>query len=540
MNHTDNTPAPQFSDFELIPAVLDGIQKAGYDKPSPIQAEAIPHLLEGRDILAQAQTGTGKTAAFALPILSQIDVKNRSPQALVLAPTRELAQQVADAFKVYASGIKGLKVLALCGGQDYRHQLKELDYGMHVIVGTPGRVMDHMRRGSLDVDGLTHMVLDEADEMLKMGFIDDITWVLERTPEDKQTALFSATMPKPIRSIAQRHLTNPKNILIASKTTTTTLVEQTAMILRHQGEKNRALLHVLEAEEMHGAIIFVRTKSDTESLSEMLTDAGHKSVALNGDMPQNKRERTIQSIRDKKADILVATDVAARGIDIQHLSHVINYDIPYDTESYVHRIGRTGRAGNEGKAILFVNPRERHHLRSIERETRQKIKMVEPPTIKEVNQMRVANFKKRIDATFAQRDLSFFYQLIQEYQQENDLPPLEIAAALAQMAQGKESLILKDEPKPKKAKIFGKKKRDFNDRDKRSFGGKKRFSGGGRDNRDGYKGKRSGDRFSGGREERGGTRSEGNRYSGKKDGRGYSHSGEKRGNHSAKGHGKRY
>ena len=357
-----------FQQLALSEPILKALNDVGYETPSPIQAETIPLLLSGRDVLGQAQTGTGKTAAFALPALSNIDVNQRDPQILVLAPTRELAIQVAEAFHKYAKHIKGFNVLPIYGGQEYGGQIRSLKRGVHAVVGTPGRVMDHIRKGTLNLDGLKTLVLDEADEMLRMGFIDDVEWILEQTPKTRQIALFSATMPTQVRRIATAHLTNPAEITIKMKTATANLIRQRFWPVSGM-HKLDALTRILEAETFDGMIIFVRTRIATVEVAEKLSARGFAASALNGDIPQAQRERTVDQLKKGKLDILVATDVAARGLDVERISHVVNYDIPHDTEAYIHRIGRTGRAGREGDAILFVAPRERRMLNAIERES---------------------------------------------------------------------------------------------------------------------------------------------------------------------------
>jgi ATP-dependent RNA helicase DeaD len=363
------SPLP-FSALGLHPLVLKALESVGYENPSPIQAAMIPPMLEGRDVLGQAQTGTGKTAAFALPILSRIDLAQRRPQSLILAPTRELAIQVAEALQTYAAKLPNFHILPIYGGQAYQGQLKALSRGVHVVVGTPGRVVDHIKRGTLKLDGLTSLVLDEADEMLRMGFVDDVEWVLAQTPPTRQVALFSATMPDAIRRIARHHLSDPVEVKIKTKTSTAQNIRQRMWVARGM-HKLDALTRILEGEDFDGVIIFVRTKLATVELADKLAARGHEAAAINGDMDQKARERTIEQFKASKLDILVATDVVARGIDVDRVSHVINYDIPHDTESYVHRIGRTGRAGRKGEAILFVAPREQRLLYAIERATRQ-------------------------------------------------------------------------------------------------------------------------------------------------------------------------
>ncbi|AXA93879.1 DEAD/DEAH box helicase [Massilia sp. YMA4] len=430
-----------FTDLELSAPLIKALKEVGYEAPSPIQAATIPHLLANRDVLGQAQTGTGKTAAFALPILSRIDLRQSAPQALVLAPTRELAIQVAEAFQRYAAHMPGFHVLPIYGGQSYGPQLSALRRGVHVVVGTPGRVIDHLDKGSLDLSKLKTLVLDEADEMLRMGFIDDVERILQETPEDRQTALFSATMPAPIRRIANTYLNDPKEVTVAAKTGTAENIRQRYWLVSGM-HKLDALTRILEAEPFDGMIIFSRTKLGTEELTERLQARGFSAAAINGDMQQAARERTIGQLKDGKIDILVATDVAARGLDVERISHVVNYDVPYDSESYTHRIGRTGRAGRSGEAILFITPRERNLLKSIERATRQPIKQMELPTLQAVNDVRIARFKDQITATLAQGGLEQFQQLVEEYEQEHDVPATEIAAALAMMARGNTPLLL--------------------------------------------------------------------------------------------------
>ncbi len=440
----------EFCDFELSKPVHRALKDVGYETPTPIQAETIPLVLSGRDVVGQAQTGTGKTAAFALPLLTQIDLKLMSPQVLVLTPTRELAIQVAEAFHRYAAHMKNFHVVPIYGGQDYSTQFRQLKRGVHVVVGTPGRVMDHMRRKTLNLDDLSCLVLDEADEMLRMGFIDDVEWILEQTPSKRQITLFSATIPQVIRRIAKKHLTHPKEITIQLRTTTAETINQRFWMVSGL-HKLDALTRILEVEPFDGMIVFVRTKIETEELAEKLEARGFASAALNGDMPQKRREKTVENLRSGKLDILVATDVAARGLDVERVSHVVNYDIPYDTESYIHRVGRTGRAGRQGEAILFVAPRERRMLRAIEKATNQKISMMALPTTEAVNDKRIAQFKERITDTLAVEGLGDFYQLVEQYRQEHNVPALEIAAALAKMVKGDEPFLLVD--KPQKARV---------------------------------------------------------------------------------------
>jgi len=425
----------KFSKFELKPTLLKALYEVGYETPTPIQDQTIPLLLEKKDVLGQAQTGTGKTAAFALPLLSNLNLRQKDPQILVLAPTRELAIQVAEAFKKYASQIKSFHVLPIYGGQEYRRQIRGLQRGVHVVVGTPGRVMDHMRRGTLKLEKLNTLVLDEADEMLRMGFIDDVEWILEKTPPNRQIALFSATMPQQIRSIAKRYLKDPEQIIIKVKTTTADTIRQRFWPVSGM-HKLEALTRILEVESFEAMLIFVRTKTATVELSAKLEARGYASNALNGDIKQNQRERTIDYLKSGKLDILVATDVAARGLDVDRISHVVNYDMPHDTEGYVHRIGRTGRAGRKGDAILFVAPREIRMLHSIEKATNQKIEIMELPSTELINDQRIAKFKQLITDTLATEELGIFYQMIEQYQKEHKVPAIEVAAALALLLQG--------------------------------------------------------------------------------------------------------
>ena len=435
----------KFSKFELKPTLLKALYEVGYETPTPIQDQTIPLLLEKKDVLGQAQTGTGKTAAFALPLLSNLNLRQKEPQILVLAPTRELAIQVAEAFKKYASQIKSFHVLPIYGGQEYRGQIRGLQRGVHVVVGTPGRVMDHMRRGTLKLEKLNTLVLDEADEMLRMGFIDDVEWILEKTPPKRQIALFSATMPQQIRSIAKRYLKDPEQIIIKVKTTTADTIRQRFWPVSGM-HKLEALTRILEVESFEAMLIFVRTKTATVELSAKLEARGYASNALNGDIKQNQRERTIDYLKSGKLDILVATDVAARGLDVDRISHVVNYDIPHDTEGYVHRIGRTGRAGRKGDAILFVAPREIRMLHSIEKATNQKIEIMELPSTVLINDQRIAKFKQSITDTLATEELGIFYQMIEQYQKEHNVLAIEVAAALALLLQGDAPFMLQTKP----------------------------------------------------------------------------------------------
>ncbi|MCL4141544.1 UNVERIFIED_CONTAM: hypothetical protein GTU68_027777 [Idotea baltica] len=425
---------------------MKALEDVGYETPSPIQAQMIPHVLAGRDVLGQAQTGTGKTAAFALPLLSNLDIKDVKPQVLVLTPTRELAIQVAEAFQSYAKHLKGFRVAPIYGGQSYSIQLKQLKRGLHVVVGTPGRVMDHMRRGSLDLSNLKCLVLDEADEMLKMGFVEDVEWVLEQSPEGRQIALFSATMPREIRRISKKYLNDPEEVIIKQRASTAETIKQRYWSVRGI-HKLDALTRILEVEPFDAILCFVRTKTATVELAEKLNARGLAATALNGDIAQNQREQTIERLKSGKLDIVVATDVAARGLDVDRISHVINYDIPYDTEAYVHRIGRTGRAGRSGEAILFVAPRETRMLRAIERATNQKITEMELPSNVEIAKKRVAEFKEKIIETLSAKDLDLYAAIVEDIQQETEAEPIQLAAALVKLAQGSATLIAKKEPK---------------------------------------------------------------------------------------------
>ena len=439
-----------FNDLNLSDPIMQALADVGYEAPTSIQAETIPPLLKGKDLLGQAQTGTGKTAAFALPLLSNIDVSKKSPQVMVLAPTRELAIQVAEAFQQYAKHIKGLHILPIYGGQSYDIQLRQLKRGVHVVVGTPGRVMDHMRRKSLKLDHLQCLVLDEADEMLRMGFIDDVEWVLEEIPNTHQIALFSATMPKQVRQIATRFMKKPVEITIKLKTATASTIRQ--RMWKVSGlHKLDALTRILESEPFDGVIIFVRTKNATLQLDDKLKARGYASAALNGDIAQNHREQTVNKLKQGKLDILVATDVVARGLDVERISHVINYDIPYDTEAYIHRIGRTGRAGRKGEAILFVAPREMRMLNNIERATKQPIERMQLPSTHDINTLRVERFKNQItEALGVEENMDKYRDIVEQYQLEHNIPAIEIATALVKLAQGSSPLFLKDEPRRKR------------------------------------------------------------------------------------------
>ncbi len=477
---TNTGSSPTFKELNLNKYLIKALDEVGYETPTPIQSQTIPLLLDGKDVLGQAQTGTGKTAAFALPLLSNIDIKQKNPQLLVLAPTRELAIQVAEAFQKYAKHIPGFHVLPVYGGQEYGGQIRALKRGVHVVVGTPGRVMDHIRKGTMNVSELKALVLDEADEMLRMGFIDDVEWVLEQIPEKRQIALFSATMPNQIRRIATKYLTDPQHVTIKQKTQTASTIRQRFWPVRGV-RKLEAITRILEAEDFDAILIFVRTKVATVELAERLEARGYAATVLNGDVAQSQRERTINHLKSGKLDILVATDVAARGLDVERISHVINYDIPHDTESYVHRIGRTGRAGRTGDAILFVAPREKRMLASIERATNSKIEMMELPSTQSINDNRVTKLKQKITDTINNEDLSFYDNLINEFTQENDAPVEKIAAALAHLMQGDTPFLLSNKPEPKSkgwgdessSRDRGSRGRDRSDRGNRDRGERK-------------------------------------------------------------------
>ena len=441
--------AVTFADLQIHPAVLQAVSDVGYEVPSAIQAATIPALMAGSDVVGLAQTGTGKTAAFAIPILSKIDVDKKTTQALVLAPTRELALQVAEAFSRYAARLPRITVLPIYGGSSYAVQLSGLRRGAQVVVGTPGRVIDHLDRGTLDLSGLDYLVLDEADEMLQMGFAEDVERILSGTPEYKQVALFSATMPAAIRKITTKYLHDPVEVNVKAKTQTAENISQ-RFILVDGRRKMDALTRLLEVESFEAMIVFVRTKQATEEVAEKLRARGFSAAAINGDIPQSQRERAIASLKDGSIDILVATDVAARGLDVERISHVLNYDIPHDTESYVHRIGRTGRAGRSGSAVLFVSPRERHLLRSIEKATRSTLVEADLPTVDDVNAQRVAKFRDSIGGALGAPGFDLFRRLIEDYERDNDVPMADIAAALALQTHNGAEFLMAPEPPPDK------------------------------------------------------------------------------------------
>ncbi|GAA1965745.1 DEAD/DEAH box helicase [Agromyces allii] len=481
--------AISFADLGLDGAVLKALSDVGYETPSAIQAATIPTLLAGRDVVGLAQTGTGKTAAFALPILARLDESQKTPQALVLAPTRELALQVCEAFEKYASRMRGVHILPVYGGQGYGVQLSALRRGVHIVVGTPGRIMDHLDKGTLDLSELKYLVLDEADEMLKMGFAEDVETILADTPDDKQVALFSATMPSAIRRISKQYLNNPEEITVKTKTTTSSTITQRYLVVAHQ-QKIDALTRILEVENFEGMIIFVRTKSVTEELAEKLRARGYSAAAINGDIAQAQRERTVNQLKSGKLDILVATDVAARGLDVERISHVVNYDIPTDTESYVHRIGRTGRAGRTGDAISFATPRERRLISAIEKATRQELTQMQLPSVEDVNVTRLSRFDDRITAALEQSErIEGFRDIIGHYMKHHDVPEVDVAAALAVVAQGESPLLL--EPEPVRPAREWKERDDRGSRDRDDRGGRDGGSRGGR-----YDDDRGGDRRS--------------------------------------------
>lgn len=457
-----------FNDMDLSPEVKLAVQMSGYIAPTPVQAEIIPHVLEGRDVLAQSQTGTGKTAAFALPILSRLDLAGPTPQVLVLAPTRELATQVAASFNTYGNCIPKLRVLAIYGGADYEPQLRALRRGVHVVVGTPGRVIDHIRRGSLKLDNIKCLVLDEADEMLNMGFIEDVEFVLSKAPAKRQIALFSATMPDPIRRIADEYLTDAATVAIQRTSLTAESIEQKCVFVEERNKLD-LLARLLEYEDTDGVIVFTKTKDSTVAVAEKLSALGLSAAALNGDLPQARRQRTVDQLKAGKLNILVATDVAARGLDVQRISHVFNYDLPHDSESYVHRIGRTGRAGRTGVAVIFLTHRQRGKLRMIERATGKTIEVVNPPTADAINTKRVDDFKARILAMAQNtKKLAPYKKLIAECMSEADLAPEMIASALAAIAHGSKPLFVQDLPHVSHEKPRRERDRDFNPRERGS------------------------------------------------------------------------
>ncbi|MCX8048714.1 MAG: DEAD/DEAH box helicase [Methylohalobius sp.] len=433
-----------FLALNLSAPILKALDRVGYQSPTPIQVATIPHLLAGRDVIAQAQTGSGKTAAFALPLLTRLDLQLVRPQVLVLTPTRELALQVAEAFHTYAAELAGVRILPVYGGQEYSRQVRALTQGVQIVVGTPGRVMDHMRRGALTLDRVKTLVLDEADEMLRMGFVDDVDWILGQAPAKRQIALFSATMPAPIRQIAKRHLCDPVEIQVQDKTVMAETVRQRYCVLAPHAKLN-GLIRILEAEDFTAVIVFVRTKAQTLELADKLAACGFAAAPLSSDLPQSQRQHALNRLKNGQLNILVATDVAARGIDVARISHVINYDAPLNIESYVHRIGRTGRAGRAGEAILLVTPREKNILSAIERTSRQKLEPMQLPTVEAIGQKRAIRFQQRLGQALADPRVPIYRELLARYQQEHSLPAIEIAAALATLIQEDACLAPKEE-----------------------------------------------------------------------------------------------
>ncbi len=486
------TDTSVFRDLPLSDEVQMAVQMAGYLSPTEVQSEIIPHMLSGQDVLAQSQTGTGKTAAFALPILSRIDLKGSNPQVLVLAPTRELATQVAESFKTYGACMPKLRIAAIYGGADYDPQLRALRKGVHIVVGTPGRVLDHIKRGTLSLDSIRCLVLDEADEMLNMGFIEDVEFVLANTPGEKQIALFSATMPQPIRRIADQYLKEPATVTIRRKGLTAESIEQRCVFV-NEGDKPEMLARMLEAEDTDGVIVFTKTKDSTIHVAERLCQLGLSAAALNGDLPQARRQRTVDQLKSGQLNILVATDVAARGLDVQRISHVFNYDLPHDSESYVHRIGRTGRAGRSGVAVIFLTFRQRGKLRLIERATNQPITVVEPPRTRDINLKRIERFKTQITETLKSSDLGVYKKLIEEVTAETQQPLEVVAAALAKLVRGENPLLVSELPKSA----------SFDRNSERSFGNSRS---------DGYQGRSSGREDSGRRRQSGPPRPGMQRY----------------------------
>ena len=464
-----------FESLNLSPAILKAVEELGYKTPSEIQAQCIPLLLERKDVLGLAQTGTGKTAAFALPLLNNIDPSVKQPQILVLTPTRELAIQVAEAFEQYAKGTRGVEVLALYGGQSYSIQLSALRRGAQIIVATPGRLIDHINRGTIKFDALQALVLDEADEMLRMGFIDDVESIMEKTPREKQTCLFSATMPKQIQNISSKYMNNPEQVHISARNSTVSSVEQ--VFWNASVHKNKAIVRFLEAEQYEGAIVFVRTRNDTVQLAELLEREGFSAAPLNGDMNQQARERTVDRLKSGMLNVVIATDVAARGLDVDRLSLVINYDIPQDSEAYVHRIGRTGRAGRTGKAILFVKHNERYLLKNIIRHTKSEIAQVELPTAKVVEEKRIAALQAKLSIALENKDITFFNEVATNMAEKLDLPLENLAGALLCLAQQQSPI------KVEEVKIQPRERNERNSRNERGDRGRRNERGGERSER---------------------------------------------------------
>lgn len=474
-----------FKHFKLRECLLSSIEKLGYEKPSPIQEQTIPYILQGHDVLGQAETGSGKTAAFALPILSKIKIDKRHPQALILTPTRELAIQVADAVKKYGQDYDGLRVLPIYGGQSYDTQIRFLNRKASVVVGTPGRIMDLINKGALNLSELKYLVLDEADEMLNMGFLEDVEWIIDKTPENRQTILFSATMPPPIQKISKRYLKDPKEIKVKNKTATASTIEQKYMIVQRR-QKLTALTQLLEVETFDGMIIFAKTKSMTNDLADILVNAGYRCMALNGEMQQSSREKTIIKFKSGAFDIIVATDIAARGLDVERVTHVINYDIPHNAMTYIHRIGRTGRAGREGIAITLISSVENRSLRMIEQTTKQKITKISLPSAQDIQKKRIDNFKETITENLKAKDHDFYKNIIKEYCEVHDVSELDACAVLAGLLHKKKSLahipeILKVEDRRDRRERDDRRgdrrdRRDRGDRRDRSRDGDRSFS----------------------------------------------------------------
>jgi ATP-dependent RNA helicase DeaD len=468
MEILDTPPPRRFADLPLAPEILAAVEDAGYDEPTPIQSEIIPALRSGRNILAQSQTGTGKTAAFALPALSNIDLARREPQVLVLAPTRELAMQVAQAFVKYGSRLPKLGVVAIYGGQDYEVQFRQLKRGMHVVVGTPGRVIDHIKRGTLKLDAIKCLVLDEADEMLNMGFLEDVRFVLAEAPKERQTALFSATLPKQILSIAKENIADPFRVTIKTKTVTADNIRQRAVFVSPK-DKIDALHRILEVEPTDGVIVFVRTREATLTVADELSLLGHRAIALNGDMAQKLRERTVENLRNGQLDILVATDVAARGLDVSRISHVVNFDAPHDAETYIHRIGRTGRAGRKGEALIFLTWGQRMKLRIIESATKQPIQTIDVPGASAVNAVRTERVRERLSKVLESEDLETYEKLLNQYAEDTGSPPLSIAAALFHLAYSVDAPFFLTDSRSKK-KTQGSSRSDYGQESDRDAG----------------------------------------------------------------------
>ncbi|MFC1758141.1 DEAD/DEAH box helicase [Planctomycetota bacterium] len=476
---TIETCENKFSQFELSEFVQQAVSDSGYTIPTLIQEKTIPLILNGSDLIGQAETGTGKTAAFALPLLSRIDPQLRKTQVLVLAPTRELAIQVAIAFEKYGARMPGLKVATIYGGQSYEGQNRDLRRGSQIVVGTPGRVMDHMRRGTLKLDNLTAFVLDEADEMLRMGFAEDVRWVLSEAPSERQTLLFSATLPPNVREISKEHLTDPKHIVAKSKTLTAATIQQRVCMVDFR-EKLEILVRIIESEPTDGILVFVKTRESTTRLAEQLCQHGFTASSLNGDMPQKQRENTVEQLKNGRLKIVVATDVAARGLDVQRISHVINYDFPHDTEAYIHRIGRTGRAGREGNAILFIGRKDKFRLRRLEQVTKQRITWMERPTAKAVQEQRIAKFKESLVKTLEAGDDEYFQTLLAEFREETSVPMEFIAAALMKMSHAN---LLPPKERPRRESHDKRQRGKGFDNSSSNDGEKRRHTNNGRGNR---------------------------------------------------------